>query len=644
MESGKLKKLNMYVLFGAPGSGKTDQARLLQEKFGFAYLSWSKIARKILSENNVYPEFKKSLSDSYTTKERAPKGMIADVFANELEKIIDNQKTKGVIIDSYPRYPDEANELISIINKLNINLKAAIVLNVYYPHILERIKFRKHCKLCGNKYDEYNKPPANNLCDIDSSVLENAYDDVNEVNIKQRYDTYIEESCEAINLISKSAEISFAVDANQDEILIFAEIVHKLQRRDKLANSIFEKTGETRLPTSFGDFRLIGYQNRTNYEYHLVLALGDLENKRRVPVRIHSSCITGDIFHSEKCDCGEQLSAAMDYIQKVGHGAILYLFQEGRGINIINKISAYVLQEKGLDTVEANESLNFPNDLRDYTVVKSMLNDLKIKTVDLITNNPSKMGEIQSLGIVVEGRIPLVVKANKNNERYLQTQKEKAGHELDQLEDKTNNAVLEMEVKFPLSDDSAERIRGKIKFFNNVVFEGRFYERTSNFDNKDKLMYNQDARLRVREISKTKEDKNKKIEFCFKKRISVGGIKQEEETQAEFTTDPNNFIELLKRMGYFYSDGYERYRETYKYQDIKITLDEFPFGYLLEIEGEEKDIISIMEILGLKMDDSYHLSCDDFYTLLCEKSDITPKKTILFDDPDMPKYDGKIIF
>ncbi len=629
-----MKKLDVYVLFGPPGSGKSDQANMLSDKLNLKYISWGKIARNILSKDDFYPEFKNILQEAENKYGRAPEGAIASILGSEIEKIIKEQKYKGIVIDSYPRYKDEADDLITMIKKYDLNLKASIIMNIYYPNILNKISTSLVCGICEKKYTNFNQPINKDHCDVDNAKLKNTYDDINSNNLKSKYDLYIEESRKAIDIVSRESEISFSVDANQQSILVFSEIISKLTRKEKKFNTIFKKTGETNLPTEYGMFRLVGYQNRINYEYHLALVKGDVEGKRRVPVRIHSSCITGDIFHSEKCDCFGQLSAAMSHIEDVGQGVIIYLFQEGRGINILNKIEAYKLQEDGYDTVEANDQLSLPNDLRDYSVVKTMTEDLGIKTVDLITNNPLKMGDIQSVGVIVESRIPLIIKPNKNNEFYLKTQKEKNGHNLDVNKVKNN---LEIEIKFALKSSYVLFIREKIKLLDSVVFLGRKYENTMNFDNSDREMYKQDARLRVREISHKKEDDSKRVEFCYKRRLKIGDFKEEEEIETSFVADAKVFKEILNKMGYSFSDGYERHRETYTYDDLKITLDEFPFGNILEIEGEKENIERLCSILNLKVSDSYKLSCDDYYSELCQANNIIPKKYISFEDEEMPR-------
>lgn len=194
----------------------------------------------------------------------------------------------------------------------------------------------------------------------------------------------------------------------------------------------FKKIISVKLPSQYGKFRLLAYQNR-DLKYHLALVMGKPADKENVLVRIHSSCITGDIFGSQRCDCGQQLKKAMKLIAQQGEGIILYLFQEGRGIGLINKLKAYKLQEKGLDTLDANIALGFPPDNRTYEIVKTILKNLKVKSIKLISNNPDKLNQLKSLDLKVNSTIPLEIKPTKYNHQYLLTKKIKFGHTLKYL-------------------------------------------------------------------------------------------------------------------------------------------------------------------------------------------------------------------
>jgi 3,4-dihydroxy 2-butanone 4-phosphate synthase/GTP cyclohydrolase II len=191
---------------------------------------------------------------------------------------------------------------------------------------------------------------------------------------------------------------------------------------------IIERVAEASLPTEFGDFRVIAYQSVLDGREHLALVKGDLTTKANVLVRMHSECMTGDVFASKRCDCGEQLVAAMRRIEDEGLGAIVYLRQEGRGIGLANKLRAYKLQDEGMDTVEANAQLGFKPDLRDYGIGAQILLDLGLHSIRLLTNNPRKIVGLDGYDIEVTGREPLMVVPGEHNERYLDTKRAKLGH------------------------------------------------------------------------------------------------------------------------------------------------------------------------------------------------------------------------
>lgn len=182
------------------------------------------------------------------------------------------------------------------------------------------------------------------------------------------------------------------------------------------------------LPTEFGDFQIVAFKNNRDRKDHVALVHGDVRDLRDVPTRIHSECLTGDVFGSLKCDCGEQLHRALQEIQESPAGILLYMRQEGRGIGLANKIKAYALQDRGFDTVEANEHLGFDDDVRDYAVAAEMLRVLRPASVMLITNNPRKVAGLRDHGIEVAGRQALRIPPNPYNADYLATKKKKSGH------------------------------------------------------------------------------------------------------------------------------------------------------------------------------------------------------------------------
>lgn len=184
------------------------------------------------------------------------------------------------------------------------------------------------------------------------------------------------------------------------------------------------------LPTAYGDFEINVFESRLDGATHVALVRGDLGDGHNVLARVHSSCVTGDIFHSSRCDCGEQLDVAMRRVAEEGRGVILYLNQEGRGIGLANKIKAYALQDQGHDTVEANEQLGFDADLRDYASAVEIFRLLGVRSLRLMSNNPRKLEGVIGTDLVISERVPIEVPASDANRRYLKTKKDKLGHQL----------------------------------------------------------------------------------------------------------------------------------------------------------------------------------------------------------------------
>ncbi|MBU1932354.1 MAG: bifunctional 3,4-dihydroxy-2-butanone-4-phosphate synthase/GTP cyclohydrolase II [Candidatus Omnitrophica bacterium] len=236
--------------------------------------------------------------------------------------------------------------------------------------------------------------------------------------------------CEIINEDGTMARTQELVEFSKKhglKICAIADLIEYRRRSEKLVDRVCS----TYLPTEYGNFGLYVYVSRIDNFNHLALVKGDVRTKEPVLVRVHSECLTGDVLGSKRCDCGEQLHSAMRIIGKKGRGVILYMRQhEGRGIGLVNKIKAYCLQDKGLDTVEANEKLGFKADLRDYGIGAQILADVGLKKIKLMTNNPKKIVGLEGYGLEVVERVALEIKPTRTNKRYLRTKKEKLGHAL----------------------------------------------------------------------------------------------------------------------------------------------------------------------------------------------------------------------
>ncbi len=215
----------------------------------------------------------------------------------------------------------------------------------------------------------------------------------------------------------------FAARHNLKFVTVAQIVAYRLQRE-----RLVHREAEAIIPTPFGDWRIIAYRNDVDQHEHVAMVKGEVEGVDGVMVRMHSECLTGDVFHSMRCDCGEQLDGAMAQIEAEGRGVIVYLRQEGRGIGLIHKLRAYNLQDEGMDTVEANEALGFRADLRDYGIGAQILLDLGLSSIRLLTNNPKKIVGMDGYGLSVTEQLPLAVRPNKHNSGYLRTKRDRMGH------------------------------------------------------------------------------------------------------------------------------------------------------------------------------------------------------------------------
>jgi len=233
--------------------------------------------------------------------------------------------------------------------------------------------------------------------------------------------------CEIMNDDGTMARVPDLVeycDRHGLKMITVADLIAYRRQHDKL----IERVVSAYMPTDYGDFTVVGFRSLVDSKHHVAMVKGEVEGKDDVLVRVHSECLTGDVFHSQRCDCGQQLEDALRRIEEEGEGVLLYLAQEGRGIGLLNKLRAYKLQEDGLDTVDANLELGLPADLRDYGIGAQILVDLGLSSIRLLTNNPKKIVGLEGYGLTVTDQIPIQHPPNEHNERYLRTKRERMGH------------------------------------------------------------------------------------------------------------------------------------------------------------------------------------------------------------------------
>jgi len=226
--------------------------------------------------------------------------------------------------------------------------------------------------------------------------------------------------------MARAGDLAAYCHKHRLKMVTIADLIAYRRKHDKLV----ERVVSTSLPTGFGDFVAVGYRSLVDDKHHVALVKGDVAGTDDVLVRVHSECLTGDVFHSLRCDCGEQLESALSMIEREGQGVLLYLAQEGRGIGLLNKLRAYKLQEDGLDTVDANLKLGLPADLRDYGIGAQILVDLGLSSIRILTNNPKKIRGLEGYGLRVSDQIPIEHMPNPHNEAYLRAKSERMGHTL----------------------------------------------------------------------------------------------------------------------------------------------------------------------------------------------------------------------
>ncbi|MEA2292628.1 MAG: 3,4-dihydroxy 2-butanone 4-phosphate synthase / cyclohydrolase [Solirubrobacteraceae bacterium] len=235
--------------------------------------------------------------------------------------------------------------------------------------------------------------------------------------------------CEIQNDDGSMARVPDLIDYTRRhglKLITIADLVAYRRRHDKL----IERVVETNLPTAYGEFRAVGYRSLVDDKHHVAMVKGEVAGREDVLVRVHSECLTGDVFHSLRCDCGEQLESALAQIEREGRGVLLYLAQEGRGIGLLNKLKAYNLQDEGYDTVDANLRLGLPVDLRDYGIGAQILGDLGLSSIRILTNNPKKIRGLEGYGLSVTEQVPIVHAPNPHNERYLAAKRDRLGHSI----------------------------------------------------------------------------------------------------------------------------------------------------------------------------------------------------------------------
>lgn len=369
-----MKKL--ILLVGPPSSGKAKLSQELSKVLNADVVAWKSVVKKAGENTAEIPNAKsKKLSDA----------LLAEILLSK----------KGlIIVTGFGLHEREAVIISDWVADRSIELSAVARINCSLSSILEL-------------------NPG-----VDSEQL------------KDNYYLWRENATAVDNKLSSLATSIFELDGDSAIHEMTTDFLIGYGSKIK-PSKLYYRAASSNLKTDYGTFRIMAYQSKIDFTYHLALVKGTVTSGKGIITRVHSSCITGDIFHSRHCDCGQQLELAMRVIEMHDNGVILYLFQEGRGINIINKIKAYDLQAAGLDTVDANLALGLPSEMRQYDIVREILDDLGVLSIRLLTNNPDKSKKLRKLGISVESVIAHEIPYNETNEGYLKTKKNKMNHDLE---------------------------------------------------------------------------------------------------------------------------------------------------------------------------------------------------------------------
>lgn len=391
----------------------------------FEHLSWSKISSLLKRSDHM---LSKVMRDCDRDDSKYPVDAIVDFIVSQ-HIVPTEQKGKSWILSGYPKNKDEYDALIKRLEYSSISPTSLVVLSLDGEGH-DSIKESKICPKCGKDNFQQNAM----YCDQDGSLLVISED--KEVK-GEWYKSDLIPLCEKLSQ-EVDGHFNLEVIKGNDKLAQLKDYLEKMVDLDHLLHSDSVWRGawyncmiETKLPIFRGHFKIAAFQSKIDNDVHLALIYGDVSQKENVPVRIHSSCMTGDIFSSLKCDCGSQLDGALQQIKEHSFGVLIYLMQEGRGIGIVNKLKAYKLQDMGVDTVDANRILNLPDDCRDYRAAVDMINYCGIESVALISNNPLKSNHLTSAGVLVSQIIPSKGDVNCENLKYLEVKNARMNHTID---------------------------------------------------------------------------------------------------------------------------------------------------------------------------------------------------------------------